>query len=157
MMTMAEIGDLARAELDRHGLTDWSFDWDRAVRRAGCCHYRQRLITLSWPIFAIEANRADALDTILHEIAHALAGADAGHGPWWRVNAMEVGARPERCHYLATPKRVSGECGCDRAHLRSTMPGSGRRFRCKTCGELVRWRRLGGGDDPHPDQLTLGL
>lgn len=32
-------------------------------------------------------------ETILHEIAHALAGPGAGHGPKWREMARRVGAR----------------------------------------------------------------
>ncbi len=37
-------------------------------------------------------------DTLLHEIAHALAGHRAGHGPVWRKIAREVGAKPKRCY-----------------------------------------------------------
>ena len=34
-------------------------------------------------------------DTILHEIAHALAGAKARHGPAWKAIAKRLGATPK--------------------------------------------------------------
>lgn len=36
-------------------------------------------------------------DTILHEIAHALAPR-AGHGPKWRAICRQIGAEPKRCY-----------------------------------------------------------
>src|SRR4051794_3305682 len=88
-LTMAEIEQLAEWALRDFGLTDlgWRFAWDRALRRAGCCKYSVRQVTLSWPIFAIETNREEVLNTILHEVAHALVGPGAGHGALWKAAA----------------------------------------------------------------------
>lgn len=36
-------------------------------------------------------------DTILHEIAHALAGPAARHGPAWKSIARRLGATPKSC------------------------------------------------------------
>src|SRR5580693_7075592 len=68
-LTIADIEQLATWTLDEHGLSKigWTFGWDRAVRRAGCCKFSQRRITLSRAIFEISVNRAAALETILHE------------------------------------------------------------------------------------------
>jgi predicted SprT family Zn-dependent metalloprotease len=41
---------------------------------------------------------AEVRDTLLHEIAHALAGPLAGHGLAWRELALKVGATPKRCY-----------------------------------------------------------
>ncbi len=91
---------LSAYHLDRQG---WSFAWDRARRRFGCCNYLRRQITISKPLARI--NTLDACrDTVLHEIAHALAGRDAGHGPAWVRACLRVGARPERCY---TPADVT--------------------------------------------------
>lgn len=46
-------------------------------------------------------DEAEVRDTILHEIAHVLAGIRAGHGPAWKDVARSLGARPEAC---ASPK-----------------------------------------------------
>lgn len=37
-----------------------------------------------------------ARDTFLHEVAHALAGHAAGHGPEWKAMCRKLGATPER-------------------------------------------------------------
>ena len=65
--------DLAASLLDEHGLTDWSFDIDRATSRAGACHHFQRAILLS-NSHCIKTNAENIRDGILHEIAHALVG-----------------------------------------------------------------------------------
>jgi hypothetical protein len=105
VLTIGDIEDLVRWVLEENGLTPrgWGFAWDRAIRRAGCCDHARRRITLSRPIFQIEDNREDVLDTILHEAAHALVGPAAGHGARWKAAAVSIGARPERCHSLAVP------------------------------------------------------
>ena len=34
-------------ELVNHHLTGWTWKWDRATSRYGCCHQSQKLITIS--------------------------------------------------------------------------------------------------------------
>src|SRR4051812_30508933 len=77
---------LAHELMRRHGLGGWRFEFDQAKRRAGVCRHRQKVIGLSAPITRLHP--ADEVrDTVLHEIAHALAGARAGHGPVWVATA----------------------------------------------------------------------
>lgn len=90
---------LARTIMDQHGLTDWAFDLDNAKRRAGCCFYRSKIITLSRHYVERNLDKPDDLrDTILHEVAHALAGHAAGHGDAWKAVCVQIGARPKRCY-----------------------------------------------------------
>ena len=137
--TLQDIEDLARYALEDHGLApEWQFRWDRARQRAGACHHGKRLITLSRPIFAIPENRYDALDTILHEIAHAIAGPSANHGPEWQAAARSLGATPETCHTLTTPpSRLVGTCECGPVHERERQP-SGYRI-CIHCEARVTY------------------
>jgi len=53
---------------------NWSFRFDKANRRMGCCKKRQKLITLSAKIVLLnyEKNPAEIDDCIRHELAHAL-------------------------------------------------------------------------------------
>src|SRR5262249_31162680 len=53
-------------------------------------------------------------DTLLHEIAHALAGRDAGHGPLWKAMCRRAGAKPERLSFEADMPagRWQAKCGC---------------------------------------------
>jgi predicted SprT family Zn-dependent metalloprotease len=141
MLTMSDIEDLANYALQEHGLTLWRFEWDEAVRRAGICRYGPRVIGLSRPIFAMPENRDGALDTILHEIAHALVGPGAGHGPEWRRMAACVGSSTDRCHTMPTPpSRLVGTCDCGPIHKRERMPRNNSTRICKTCRADVRYR-----------------
>lgn len=141
VLTIRDIEDLVGWVLDENGLTNrgWSFAWDRAIRRAGCCDHARRRITLSRPIFQIEGNRDDVLDTILHEAAHALAGPAAGHGARWKAAAVSIGARPERCHSLAVPAPFLGLCNCDRNHSMVRRPNPTAAYRCRKCSVPITW------------------
>lgn len=112
---------LALELMERHGLiaTGWRPQLDGAKRRFGLCDYRRKIISLSRPL--VERNSIEQVtDTILHEIAHALVGGAAGHGPAWKRKAREVGANPSRCYdgeqVNAVPAKWTGWCrseGCD--------------------------------------------
>lgn len=107
---VAAIAARAREHLNRHGLCDWSFQFDHATRRAGCCDYRNRVISLTHE-FARAAPDGEIEDTILHETAHALAGESHGHDAVWRAKALEIGCSGSRCHDVRfTPPRYIVRC-----------------------------------------------
>jgi predicted SprT family Zn-dependent metalloprotease len=85
-------------QLMRHfGLgPEWKFDWDNAKRRYGCCKYSTKRISMS-TFLTPHRTREQCLNTILHEIAHALVGPGHGHGREWQRMAVRVGAPPVRC------------------------------------------------------------
>ena len=74
----------------------WRFAWNKRKRAFGLCDYRAKTIELSTPLFALTTDES-AADTLLHELAHAIAPRGAGHGPQWRAACRLVGANPERC------------------------------------------------------------
>ncbi len=85
----ADVAAWAESCLATVGLSDWSFGWDRAVKRLGCCHYTKRRITLSryYVEVYLEKDAEMVRRTILHELAHALAMVHhraAGHGRVWK-------------------------------------------------------------------------
>ena len=87
---------LAENLMERHNLVDWKFGFDRAKRRFGSCHYDEKKISLSRHL--VEINEKKSVEqTILHEIAHALCGARAGHGAGWRAKVVEIGGVASRC------------------------------------------------------------
>ena len=100
-MTPADALTLLQAKMEEHGLVSlgWTGTLDNAVRRFGACKYRKKRITLSRHLITINSDE-ETLDTILHEIAHALAfeehGEDCGHDERWQAIAIRIGARPER-------------------------------------------------------------
>ena len=90
---------VGRRLLREHGLDDWTIVADRAKTRAGVCRFARRQIGLSAPITALHYED-EVLDTILHEIAHALVGPQHGHDAVWRAKAREIGCSGERCVLL---------------------------------------------------------
>jgi predicted SprT family Zn-dependent metalloprotease len=119
--------NLAWELMARHALTGWRFEFDHARRRFGSCRYGQKRITLSRPLTLLNAED-QVRDTLLHEIAHALAPGD-GHGAVWRRKCREVGAKPQRCY---TDSAV-------RSPPRRAAPYT---YGCQACGWWVERRRL---------------
>ena len=75
--------ELARNQMNKHGLVDWALDLDYAKVRAGACFFREKRISFSRN-FIKKSSEEDIQDTILHEIAHALVGPKHGHNKVWK-------------------------------------------------------------------------
>ena len=92
------VAGMAQRLMDDHGLTGWTLAFVEAKRRLGDCHFRHRVIRIS-RTHALEGSEEQIRDTVLHEIAHAIAGREAGHGPLWKVTARRIGATPRAKAY----------------------------------------------------------
>lgn len=92
------VAEMARRLIEEHGLTDWTLAFVEAKRRLGDCRYRDRVIRIS-RAHALEGSEEQIRDTVLHEIAHAIAGPKAGHGPLWKATARRIGATPRAKSY----------------------------------------------------------
>lgn len=90
MATPHQVRHLAETLIARYLSPEWSFDFDQAVRRAGLCNFSKKRITVSRKLILLGSDK-DAEQTILHEIAHALAGPEAGHGKVWKQTATALG------------------------------------------------------------------
>jgi len=133
----------ALALMDKHGLHGWTFDFNRAKRQVGVCKYPTRTkpgcIELSMH-YCERNDEEDILDTILHEIAHALVGPSHGHDEVWKAKCREIGARPERCYDVSVidmPKgkwRANCPC-CGREFHRHRRPKTLTGWWCKKCGK----------------------
>lgn len=122
--------------MERHGLAGWSFQYDDASRRAGACHYQTRVISMAQS-YCVEATAAERTDTILHEIAHALAGPEHHHDDVWKSIALSIGCNGERCHDVEfTPPKYIVSCpACGWVQKRRARR---RNLVCRTCGGPVR-------------------
>lgn len=147
---------MARGLMDHHGLHDWTLRFDTAKRRAGLCRYDSRTISLSRPLTALYTHE-HVRETVLHEIAHALAGAKAAHGPAWRRVAREIGATGARCVDVDAPTVPApwvGHCAAGHRHERFRRPT--RPMSCSRCRRgfsvehLVYWRYRGRQVDLGP-------
>jgi hypothetical protein len=141
-MELHDARDLALHLLAEHGLDDWTLRFDRAKRRAGICRYSERVIGLSAPLTHLHS--ADEVrDTVLHEIAHALAGPNAGHGPRWRSVARRIGCSGERCVSAASPRVVGAWVGvCPQGHTADRHRRPERVLLCRPCGSRPTLERV---------------
>jgi predicted SprT family Zn-dependent metalloprotease len=148
-MDLKDAAVSARGLMDEYGLEDWHFEFDRAVTRLGCCRHDKKLITLSRKLTEMNSEK-ECIDTILHEIAHALAGPKAHHGPLWKAHARRLGCRPRACAESSVSVKgdVIGKCpGCDKVFRRHRKPSITSRYYCTGCyrrhGEkhYIKWSR----------------
>lgn len=106
--------ELLRGEGLLTGPRPWTFGFDRAKRRGGYCNYTRRHISVSKILMALYPE-ALAKDTVIHEVAHALAGPKAGHGRVWRDHALRLGGSGEVRLPASAPKPAPawiGRCAC---------------------------------------------
>jgi len=142
MHVFDEVSRLATELFQKHGLINYSFGFDRAVRRAGLCNYRDRRITISRHLVAT-GDFDQVHQVLLHEIAHALCGQEAGHGKLWRQKATELGYRHERIDGNQIAKQTAkyrGLCPSGHEHFRSRKPT--RPLSCKHCAPTFSRRYL---------------
>lgn len=114
--------------MEYHGLyrSGWQFKLDNAKRRMGVCYRQTRVISISKPYTLVNSEDV-ILDTILHEIAHALAPAGVHHGFQWKLIAAQVGATPKACGGQEVTRVASdweGHChDCGAIARRHRQPG----------------------------------
>lgn len=126
---------LALRLLAEHGLSDWSFRLNRSKRTLGRCVYSRHTIELSVH-FVARNNEAEILDTLLHEIAHALVGPGHGHDRVWKSKCLELGAQPRACVAADMPTgRWRASCGsCGAQFHRHRRPRTLTGWHCRRCG-----------------------
>ncbi len=152
-----EVEQLAIALMKKWGLfcrdSGWGFRFNRRKRILGLCFYPVphleepgRIELSGW--YAACGDMADIRDTILHEIAHALAGELAGHGPAWVEWCRKVGAKPQPCtHIVLPPGSWQATCpSCGYLHSLYRRPKRLHSWCCRTCGPTLgplSWNKCG--------------
>ncbi len=141
-MNLAYAKILARELLDQHGLSHWELKIGKTKRAAGRCWSGKQIIELSVHHVTLNSE-AEVRDTILHEIAHALAGHSAGHGPAWERMCVIVGARPERCYSssrVVVPERKYAAV-CGKCEKRYTMDRKSKKLNyfCRPCAAPLKF------------------
>jgi len=138
---------LALSLMREHGFGHLEFEFSRSKSTLGRCHFlggKPFKIDLSG-VWLPSLEEAQVRDTILHEIAHAIAGADANHGPTWQRVALSIGAKPfttgkvEQNTFMEVKRSVSkykatcNGCGGDHLFDRMTKNWQQNRYVCKKC------------------------
>jgi len=127
-MLLSEAKTLAIDLMDKYELLDlrWSFEFDNARRRFGCCRYGSKRITLSKELVSLN-DKTRVTNTILHEIAHALVGYGHGHDSIWKRKALEIGCDGNRCYstkntIIVEPKYKAICKKCEHTYNRHRQP-----------------------------------
>jgi len=128
--------------LNEHSLIEkgWTVKLGNGSRRLGVCYWHKKLIKLSRH-HVLNGTDVEIMDTIRHEVAHALAGPAARYGPEWKAWAIKLGAHP-RSHARAIsyemPYKFVLHCPCCNKDIQKRRNRvSGRRLQilaCRKCG-----------------------
>ena len=94
-MDINEALKLGRKLLDENGLKDWKIDTNFHKRSHGICYHSKKKIEIS-EILTPHCKDSAVLNTLTHEIAHALVGPKQGHGDLWRNTHIRLGGNGER-------------------------------------------------------------
>lgn len=139
-MLKTEIQELAIDLMSQWGLLEkgWTFDFFKSSVSVGRCRYGDKKILFSTLFLATPEE--EIKDVLLHEIAHALAGYEAAHGPVWKKWAVKVGCKPE----VKTKKAVRSELkwviyctGCELKGQRSRKIRDGM-YLCNKCKSPIK-------------------
>jgi predicted SprT family Zn-dependent metalloprotease len=137
--------DLAAREIEWHGLTQraWRVKYNHSRTCAGECDMRAKTLSFSRHLIA-RGPLKELRNTLLHEIAHALAGARHDHDQTWRSIALKIGCDGERCYNfeLAPHKwlfRCSAGCWQTRRHRRHSIDT---KQTCRKCNAACIYVRI---------------
>jgi len=142
-MLLSDCEKQAMALMAHYGLDSWSFTFDNAVRRFGACNYTYRRISLSRSL--VQLNSPEVVgQTVLHEIAHAIAGPSHNHDHIWLATARSLGYTGGRT-YERTVIRPQGkyeaECDCPLGiHSMNRRPRL--QYRCRVTKTPLVFKRV---------------
>ena len=133
MADLERVKKWANALIALHLDPTWTFAFDNAKTRAGLCNYTDRRISVS-RYLAARYEDDDIHQILLHEVAHAMAGTRAGHGPRWKSVAKELGYEGKRLHDGPIAEDLApwvGSCPAGHVHYRYKRPQ--RQLACGKC------------------------
>jgi predicted SprT family Zn-dependent metalloprotease len=111
----------------------WTFGFDSAKTRAGLCDFTSKRISVS-RYLASRYEDDEIHQVLLHEVAHAIAGTRAGHGPRWKAVAADLGYEGKRLHDGEIANELAPWVGpAGHVHYRYRRP-----TRALACGRCAR-------------------
>lgn len=126
----------AEALIRLHLDDSWHFAFDAAKQRAGLCDFARKRISVSRYLAARFADD-EIHQVLLHEVAHALAGPGAGHGPRWQHVARELGYEGGTTHHGETATELAPWVGrCPAGHTAYRYRRPTRAMSCAKCSRV---------------------
>lgn len=123
--------------LSENGLHHWKCKVSKSKTSWGHCDYTRETIYLSK--YLLEFGLHDEIiQTIYHEVAHALTPSTEGHGADWLVKARELGYRGsvQAERVLPFRHRFIGHCSDGHKFCTEEIQKS---FGCGLCSEEITW------------------
>ncbi len=135
-MLQREVISLAYKLLEEHDLRDkgWQFSFFNGKQKLGLCYHHRKMIQFSKHFLMLRDE--EILDVLLHEVAHALAGHEAGHGYEWKRVCLRIGARPQASatELSASPEsKWTGVCANGHTLKRHMLTEKAKRVACTSC------------------------
>jgi len=130
-------------------LKDYKFKIGKMKRSLGITRFNNKIIEISK--FALHLGEKKCLNTLLHEIAHVLAGHKNGHNKIWKRIAIRLGCDGKRCSNSKMNIKHNyelsciGSCTWTRPYIRKPSLKTLYNKMCK-CGsnlELVKITNIG--------------
>jgi SprT protein len=138
MLDLDQVKVWANALIAIHLDRSWTFAFDHAKKRFGSCNHNTRRITISRYLAQL-AEDDYVHQVLLHEVAHAIAGPCAGHGPVWLSVARNLGYRGSRTHNSAIPYDLARWLGrCPKGHERLRFRRPSKPVSCSKCHPVFR-------------------
>jgi SprT protein len=149
---------IMRSIFNKHALPGWKILFsETSLKRSGSCSHYTKTLRIN-KSFAVRVLQSSLVDTILHEIAHMLAGETAGHGPQWKKIAKEIGCTGKAEHEFEWAEApFVARCPTGRHEERRVNVIRWKRpLACERCGKWLLYFRPGreselvefGGKDP---------
>lgn len=133
MAELSRVRTWANALIALHLEPGWTFGFDNAKTRAGLCNYTAKRISVS-RYLAARYEDDEIHQVLLHEVAHAMAGNRAGHGPAWKAIARDLGYEGKRLHDGAIAEEFAPWVGtCPAGHVVHRYRKPTRPLSCAKC------------------------
>lgn len=135
---------IALSYLAAYGLHDWKVVIHQSRKRAGFCNYPKKIISFSsFYINNPEVTRERFINTVLHEVAHALVGVEnkRHHSDKWRQIFLKMGGDGKvHCETFAKPRAMIQCSSCSISIARFKVPRVSGRHR--SCGGTLYIKKV---------------
>jgi predicted SprT family Zn-dependent metalloprotease len=147
LRTISAAQRIMRHIFKSHALPGWKILFaEYTLKRAGSCSHHTKTIRIN-KHYATRVDEKDLNDTVLHEIAHMIAGEEAGHGPKWKQVAKEIGCSGTVSHefeWMLEPFVAK----CPKGHF--SQPANVIRWKtpltCPRCRKWLLYHRQGSDE-----------
>lgn len=141
--------------LQSHGLPNWKCKASRSKTSWGHCDYGRSTIYLSKHLLQLGCHE-EIIQTILHEVAHALTPSDREHGIEWFAKARSIGYSGYSVAERVLPfkHRYIGHCSFGHKFCCEDLE---KRFRCMACKDQIMWYDRNEPQDVQEFRSKFGL